>query len=117
MLVNKNNFSSYNHDIHRKIKISTYKTIITIVLRYGSEIWTLARVTENLDVFESAILPKILADGDVGRIRYISELFNINDDLPTSALFDKTQKIATGRSRAANGRGKRHKKGYCMDAC
>jgi hypothetical protein len=47
-------------DIHKKIKVTLYKTLIRIVLTYGSEIWTLSKNSENaLSTYERKILRRI----------------------------------------------------------
>jgi hypothetical protein len=44
-------------DIHKKIKVMFYKTLIHTVLTYGSETWTLSKKSENvLSIFRRKIL-------------------------------------------------------------
>jgi hypothetical protein len=70
-----------SRDVHRKTKITLYKTINRTVLSYGCEAWTLtARAAETLDVFERKVLRRIcgpVKEGDVWRIRTNEELHSI----------------------------------------
>jgi sorting nexin-29 len=70
-----------SRNVHRKTKITLYKTIIRTVVTYGCEAWTMtAKSAEMLDTFERRVLRKILGpvnDGEAWRIRFNEELYNI----------------------------------------
>jgi hypothetical protein len=82
--------------ISRRSKLQIYKTLITPVVTYGAETWTLT-VTEEyaLRRFERKVLRKIFGpvmDNGVWRIRYNSELHNFmgGEDI---VRFVKAQRI------------------------
>jgi hypothetical protein len=64
--------------IKRSVKLQIYKTLISPVVTYGSETWTLTKSDENLlRIFERKILWKIygpIREGDTWRIRNNEEL-------------------------------------------
>lgn len=68
--------------IARKTKLNIYKTLIRPIVTYGAETWTLTKsVSARLAVFERKVLRRILGavkQGDNWRIRYNSELYEIN---------------------------------------
>jgi hypothetical protein len=46
-----------NWDVHRKMKIRLYETLIRTVLTHGCEIWSLSKKTETaINIFERKIL-------------------------------------------------------------
>jgi hypothetical protein len=66
-------------NVHRKTKVSLYKTVIRTVLCYGSEAWTMIGGAEMaLVAFERKILRKIFGPVYINgswRLRYNEELY------------------------------------------
>jgi hypothetical protein len=84
-------------DIHKKTKVKLYKTLIRIVLTYGSETWTLSKNPENaISTFERRILRRIcgsVQDNGQWRIRYNKELYELygKPDLVTCIKLKRLQ--------------------------
>jgi hypothetical protein len=70
-----------SRNVHRKTKITLYKTVIRTVLAYGCETLTLTvKMAEMLDTFERKVLRRIcgpVREGEQWRIRRNDELYTI----------------------------------------
>lgn len=84
-----------NKIISREIKIKIYKTLIRLIITYGTETWVLNKNTcKQLAVFERKILRRIfgaIETADGWRARYNSEVYTLykEPDLETHIRFQR----------------------------
>lgn len=96
-----------SRNIHRKIKIRIYKTIIRTVVAYGCESWSITnKSADMLDRFERKILRKIfgpMREEGTWRARYSHELYQLYGEAKLS-MYIKIQRLgrAMGRARTAH---------------
>jgi hypothetical protein len=82
--------------IHRRNKITVYKTIIRPVLCYGCEAWTMtSKSKEMLDAFERKILRRICGPKRVQggwRMRYNTQIYDLYKEFNVS-VFIKLRRL------------------------
>lgn len=82
--------------VHRKTKLSLYKTVIRPVLCYGSETWTMTQdIEERVNRFERKVLRCIIGptrEDGIWRRRYNNELYEVFDD-PELSTFIKINRL------------------------